>query len=199
MGQCWKCGGELPSYAVKCTWCGRSTFATAFFQVVSLAVVTVALLLITGVLPFAQVVEWYPGLSKWAPQPAASSAAAGPAEGGGSTLPPGGYGTVGGTGQAQQQTDGRTDGRDQGRQGDEDCATGARATTLALANPGWSAGDVGLIACRQVRAGFTEDQVRAALGSPRQVMEPSGASPVSVWVYRRQRVVFERDTVVGVR
>ena len=78
-----------------------------------------------------------------------------------------------------------------------DCATGVRA--LALANPGWSAGDVGLIACRQVRAGFTEAQVRAALGNPREVKEPSGASPVSVWVYRQQRVVFERDTVVGVR
>jgi hypothetical protein len=58
---------------------------------------------------------------------------------------------------------------------------------------------VGLIACRQVRVGFTEDQVRAALGRPREINEPSGASPVSVWVYRGRRVVFEKDTVVGVR
>ena len=197
MGQCWRCGGELPSYAVKCTWCGRSTFASAFFQVVSLAVVTVALLLITGVLPFAQVVEWYPGLQRFAPRPAATGAQAGPddAQGGQGGQGVRGYGEAGAVvpgGQGGQ-------GGQVGQVADEACGTGARARTLALANPTWSAGDVGLIACRQVRPGFTEAQVRAALGSPREVMEPGGASPVSVWVYRQQRVVFERDTVVGVR
>ena len=214
MGQCWRCGGEMPSYAVRCTWCGRSTFATAFFQVISLAVVTVALLLITGVLPFAKLVEWYPGLSKWAPRPAASAAQAGEVSGGqGGQGGQGGrgYGEVGRVAPNEQGGQGGRDGgsgRDdaqrggqggQGGQVDDDCATGARARTLALANPGWTAGDVGLIACRQVRVGFTEDQVRASLGRPREVNEPSGASPVSVWVYRQQRVVFERDTVVGVR
>ena len=195
MGQCWRCGGELPSYAVKCTWCGRSTFASAFFQVMSVAVVTVALLLITGVLPFAQVVEWYPGLQRFAPRPAATSAQAGPAEGGqGGQGGQGvrGYGEVGQDGQVGREAE-------PARPEGEACATGARARTLALANPTWSAGDVGLIACRQVRPGFTEAQVRTALGSPREVMEPGGASPVSVWVYRQRRVVFERDTVVGVR
>ena len=115
MGQCWRCGGELPSYAVKCTWCGRSTFVSAFFQVISLAVVTVALLLITGALPFAKLVDWYPGLERFAPRAAATSTAAGPVESGqggqggqgGSTLPLGGYGTVEGTDQ-QTDRDGRT-------------------------------------------------------------------------------------------
>lgn len=173
---------------------------SAFFQVISLAVVTVALLLITGVLPFAKLVDWYPGLQRFAPKPAATSAEAGPDDGQGGQGGQGGrgYGEVGAV------VPGGQGGRDaEGGQGgqvaDEACATGARAKTLALANPGWSAGDVGLIACRQVRPGFDEAQVRAALGSPREVMEPSGASPVSVWVYRQQRVVFERDTVVGVR
>ena len=209
MGQCWRCGGELPSYAVKCTWCGRSTFVSAFFQVISLAVVTVALLLITGALPFSQVVEWYPGLAKWAPQ---STAVMGGRNGesDGADAQTGGQGgrgygevgavTPGGRDGAGGEPRARTGGQGgQGGQDDSACATGARARTLALANPGWSAGDVGLIACRQVRAGFTEAQVRAALGNPREVKEPGGASPVSVWVYRQQRVVFERDTVVGVR
>jgi hypothetical protein len=173
---------------------------SAFFQVVSLAVVTVALLLITGVLPFAQLVEWYPGLQRFAPRPAATSAQAGPddAQGGQGGQGVRGYGEVGAvTPGGQDGQDGR--GGQGGQVADEACATGPRARTLALAHPDWSTGDVGLIACRQVRAGFTEAQVRAALGSPREVMEPSGASPVSVWVYRQQRVVFERDTVVGVR
>ena len=140
MGQCWRCGGELPSYAVRCTWCGRSTFVSAFFQVVSLAVVTVALLLFTGVLPFAQVVEWYPGLQRFAPRPAATGAQAGPddAQGGQGGQGVRGYGEVGAVGQGGQ--DGRE--AELARPEGEACTTGPRARTLALANPTWSAGDV---------------------------------------------------------
>ena len=171
---------------------------SAFFQVISLAVVTVALLLITGVLPFAKLVDWYPGLQRFAPRAAATSTEAGPVESGQGGQGGRGYGEVGAVTPGGQGGSGAA-GRPPADADDAACATGARARTLALANPGWSAGDVGLIACRQVRAGFTEAQVRAALGNPREVKEPSGASPVSVWVYRQQRVVFERDTVVGVR
>ena len=57
MAQCWRCGGELPSYAVRCTWCGRSTSVSAFFQVVSIAVIVVAALLFTGIIPVQELRE----------------------------------------------------------------------------------------------------------------------------------------------
>ncbi len=62
MAQCWKCGGQMPPYAVRCGWCGRSTTVSAFLQVTSIAVVIVGALVVAGVVPMSRITRYIPGL-----------------------------------------------------------------------------------------------------------------------------------------
>lgn len=210
MAQCWRCGGELPSYAVRCTWCGRSTSVSAFFQVVSIAVIVVAALVFTGVIPVQQLRERWPGLAKVTPFLEAPDQEAAVAGGGGG-LPAGGYGRPEG-GRSDAETERRRLEREQDASGaapgaqayvaevdETGCAAPARLVPLRVRFPSMTDGDLGLIACGQVRLGFLPEHVTAALGRPRRVIEPGGRSPIAVWEYRNRRVVFERDTVVAVR
>ena len=71
MAQCWKCGGQMPSYAVRCGWCGRSTTVSAFLQVFSIAVVVVGGLVLAGVMPMSSITRHIPGLETRAGLPTA--------------------------------------------------------------------------------------------------------------------------------
>jgi hypothetical protein len=83
--------------------------------------------------------------------------------------------------------------------GPANCESADKVDALAKVHAGWSRADLLLISCGKVAEGFTTKQVIAALGRPRSVNRPSGASQVEEWVYRNQRLVMERGTVVSVR
>lgn len=215
MAQCWKCGGQMPPYAVRCGWCGRSTTVSAFVQVISIAVVIVGALVVAGVVPMSRITRYIPGLrteagpavvaadvsplpdqsppadvSPSAPGSPASSRplrrAAEPPSNRGGDHTKSDNGTV--AGPATQALTARVA-----------CDAEDRVDALAAQHPGWGRAELILIACRKVGVGFTGDQVIASIGRPRRVNRPDGASQVEEWVYRTQRVVLERGQVVSVR
>ena len=83
--------------------------------------------------------------------------------------------------------------------GSNSCESPDKVDALAKLHPSWTRADLLLISCGKVVEGFTTEQVIAAIGRPRSINRPSGASPVETWVYRTQRLVVERGTVVSVR
>jgi hypothetical protein len=211
MAQCWKCGGQMPAYAVRCGWCGRSTTVSAFFQVVSIAVVVVAGLVIAGVMPMSTITRHIPGLAVNAGLPQAPmSAEAGPAE---AAAAPGSPAAPRVARQQQAASDQRPKSSRQPASSSQTAGPGTQALTAGAANcesadkvdalakvhAGWSRADLLLISCGKVTEGFTTEQVIASIGRPRSVNRPKGASLVEEWVYRNQRLVVERGTVVSVR
>jgi hypothetical protein len=216
MAQCWKCGGQMSPYAARCGWCGRSTTVSAFFQVLSIAVVVVAGLVIAGVMPMSTITRHIPGLETRAGLPTVptdpQAAAAQPAPAPGSPAEPR-------TAQAAGQRSSRADDEEKRRaaespsrrgveagpgtqaltSGSERCESADRVDALAKQHADWSRADLLLISCGKVAEGFTTEQVIASIGRPRSVNRPSGASQVEEWVYRTQRLVLERGSVVSVR
>ena len=219
MAQCWKCGGQMPAYAVRCGWCGRSTTVSAFFQVLSIAVVVVAGLVIAGVMPMSTITRHIPGLETRAGFPTApidpEAAAAEPAPAPGSPAEARQASSVESRADAEQrrrdqERDSRPAVQPSSRQsagpgtqaltaGAAGCESPDRVDALAAQHADWSRADLLLISCGRVTDGFTTDQVIAAIGRPRTVNRPKGASLVEEWVYRDQRLVVERGTVVSVR
>ena len=202
MAQCWKCGGQMPAYAVRCGWCGRSTTVSAFFQVISITAIVVAALIVAGVLPMDRVRKVIPGLRTTASPLPPREEKPQSAIAGGSGKSPGGYGSEADRTDRADKAD-RTDksgGTMALKSGpDATCDAPARLAALTREHPDWAAPDAVLISCGRVRTGFTEEQVRASLGRPVRVMQPGGASVAEVWVYRTRRVVLERGVVVSVR
>ena len=204
MAQCWKCGGQMPAYAVRCGWCGRSTTVSAFFQVISITAIVVAALIVAGVLPMDRVRKVIPGLRTTASPLPPREEKPQSAIAGGSGKSPGGYGTVGSgslTGEADKADKADKSGGTMALKSGPDatCDAPARLAALTQEHPDWAAPDAVLISCGRVRTGFTEEQVRASLGRPLRVMQPGGESVAEVWVYRTRRVVLERGVVVSVR
>ena len=215
MAQCWKCGGQMPSYAVRCGWCGRSTTVSAFLQVLSIAVVVVGGLVIAGVMPLSSITRHIPGLETRAGLPTVEAdAEAAPAEAAaapGSPAEPKERRTPNAERQASA-AEGQASGVRRPASGAEAgpgtqaltaganrCESQDRVDALARQHADWSRADLLLISCGKVAVGFSTDQAIAALGRPRSVNRPSGASQVEEWVYRSQRLVLERGSVVSVR
>jgi hypothetical protein len=197
MPNCWRCGGQISSYASRCTWCGRSTSVSAFLQVSALAALIFASLVVGGIVPIKSLAGLYPGnWIKESPLPARSPEATEGAGGGGK---PGGtrtgYGAVEDR-RAPAQPDRASS---QNEESTPACASEPRLDLLAVRYREWSRADLALISCRRVREGFSEAQVIAARGRPRRRTSPEGQTSLEVWVYRDMRVVFEGDRVVSVR
>ena len=217
MAQCWKCGGQMPPYAVRCGWCGRSTTVSAFFQVFSIAAVIVAGLVIAGVMPMSTITRHIPGLETRAGLPTAPvDPEAKPAE----AAPAPGSPAEARTARAAEAPSRRADDEEARRQaaeassrrgieagpgtqaltsGSNSCESADKVDALAKQHPDWTRADLLLISCGKVAEGFTTEQVIASIGRPRRVNRPSGASLVEEWVYRNQRLVVERGSVVSVR
>jgi hypothetical protein len=217
MAQCWKCGGQMPAYAVRCGWCGRSTTVSAFLQVLSIAVVVVGGLVIAGVVPLSSITSRIPGLETRAglptapmdPSPEPDQVAAAP---GSPAAPRTASREVEGSRSRADEEEARRAAEPRSRRGVEagpvaqaltsdgnSCESADRVDALAAKHSGWSRADLLLISCGKVAEGFSTDQVIAALGRPRSINRPAGASLVEDWVYRSQRLVVERGSVVSVR
>jgi hypothetical protein len=207
MANCWRCGGQISSYASRCTWCGRSTSVSAFLQVIAFGVLIVAALFVGGLLPIDALTRYLP--SNWlkeSPLPPRSAEAAEGSGGGGAQASGGGYGTVAvPAGPADEPRAAARAAERQRREQDEspasrsDCDSEARINLLAVRYGDWSREDLALIACRRLRDGFSADQVVAARGRPQRRTSPGGQTTMEVWVYRDMRVVLDGGRVVSIR
>lgn len=211
MANCWRCGGQISSYASRCTWCGRSTTVSGFLQVTAFATLIVAALVVGGVVPVGAFTRFLPtNWLKESPLPprsteATEGAGGGGAQGGGAR---GGYGAVGTQTPEQQR-------REAARSAAEERARAERAERLAASRPGcdsperidalaarhadWDRNDIALIVCRRLREGFSEAQLVAARGRPLRRMTPDSTSGMQVWVYRDIRVLVDGDRIVSIR
>jgi len=199
MANCWRCGGQISSYASRCTWCGRSTTVSAFLQVVAFATLIVAALVVGGVVPVGAFTRFLPtGWIDRSPLPPRSTetgevTGGGGAAGGGR----GGYGAV--PSAEQQRRDEPSEQAERATAGRPRCDSPERINALAARHDDWDRSDLALIACRRLREGFTEAQLVAARGRPLRRMTPDSASGMEVWVYRDLRVVLDRDRIVSIR
>ena len=200
----------MGAYASRCNWCGRSSSVSTIFQLLTLAGMIVAALIVGGVMPLSTLSVVLP--DSWFDEtpvlPQATESATGsdaPAPNGGTGGTRGGYGApgVGGSGESdpgpRRRADGPADRRGVviGPASDSTaCASPAAVSALALRFASWSRADVELVACRRIRTGFTPDQVIAALGRPQRRIDSGDGSGTVVWVYRDRRVVIERGQVV---
>ena len=196
----------MSPYAIRCNWCGRSTTVSAFFQVLTIGILIAAGLVVGGVMPLDAVTRYLPaGILERSPfrgRPVESAEAPGRGEA------PGGYGRAESRGatearepsRADEEADRRRRAQREARQtaaaGGEGCASIARLNALAARYDTWSAADLRLIACREVRHGFTTDQLRASRGRPLREVD---SAATRVWVYRDMRVVVQDDQVVAIR
>jgi len=208
MANCWRCGGQISSYASRCTWCGRSTSVSAFLQVIAFATLIVAALFVGGLLPATALTRYLP--SNWlkaSPLPSRSPSTSEGAGGGGAPQGGGaGYGAVAGPGQpsdgrrpAASTTERERDRDDRSAASGPNCGSDARISVLSVRYPDWSRDDLALIACGRLREGFSADQVTAARGRPLRRTRPEGESSLEVWVYRDIRVVLDGDRVASIR
>ena len=197
----------MSPYAIRCNWCGRSTTVSAFFQVATIGVLIAAALVVGGVMPLDAVTRYLPaGLlddSPFRQRPMET------AEGPGRGEAPGGYGRPesrtatderSGQSRADEEEDRRRRAQREARQSATatggGCASTARVNALAARYDSWSAADLRLIACREVREGFTSDQLIASRGRPLRQVDSAASK---VWVYRDMRVVVQDDQVVAIR
>jgi hypothetical protein len=199
MANCWRCGGQISSYAARCNWCGRSTTVSGFLQVLTLGVLVLAALVVGGVVPLGTFTRYLP--TNWieaAPLPAQTGAV--PA-GGGDRGGQGGGSAAAGVGAPVSRDRERPASRAEERQTSSlpDCDSPQRIALLAVRHAEWNRDDLALIACRKLREGFSDEQVVAAQGRPLRRLSPDTASGMEVWVYRDMRVVLERDRVVSIR
>ena len=204
----------MGAYASRCNWCGRSSAVSTIFQLVTLAALVVAALVVGGVMPLSSLSVVLPDawFSETPTLPTPTETAAGsdaPAPNGSSSGGArGGYGAPGGGGRTQEKTRSRADQAAADRRrgvvigpasessDSAACASSAAITALGLRYGSWSRADLELIACRRIRPGFTPDQVTAALGQPRRRIQSGDGTGTAVWVYRDRRVVLERGAVV---
>jgi hypothetical protein len=194
----------MSPYAARCNWCGRSTTVSAFFQVATIGVLIAAALVVGGVMPVDAVTRYLPaGILKDSPlrQPAPESAT-----GSGRGEAPGGYGRPESRSGSSDRRPSRADEEEARRRqasrrqrqvtgATDRCDSADRITSLANRYP-WAASDLRLIACREVREGFTEDQLIASRGRPSRQVDSAGSE---VWVYRDMRVVVQADRVIAIR
>ena len=209
MANCWRCGGQISSYASRCTWCGRSTSVSAFLQVVAFATLIVAALVVGGLVPIGAFTRFLP--TNWlreSPLPARSAEAVEGAGGGQGGRPGAGYGAVGAqppVPDSRREAAARSEERERVAREEQaaasrpDCDSEVRVNLLSVRYAEWTREDLALIACRRLREGFSEEQLIAARGRPLRRSTPPGASDMEVWIYRDMRVVLERGQVVSVR
>jgi hypothetical protein len=75
-------------------------------------------------------------------------------------------------------------------------ADSARLSRLGHGRQDWDDEVRALISCRQVRPGFSADQLRAALGRPAKVVRRDSGE--EEWIYNQQRVVVKDGRVISI-
>ncbi len=69
-----------------------------------------------------------------------------------------------------------------------------RYRTLASTHPEWDREVWAAVTCKQVRPGFTPEQLRAALGEPDSIARDE--ADVETWLYRNDRVTLSKGRVL---
>ena len=76
------------------------------------------------------------------------------------------------------------------------CADSSAIGRLISRYPNWADSDLGLIACGNVRSGFSGDQARAALGKPVRITRDGPAR--EKWQYDGVTLLVEQGRVISV-
>jgi hypothetical protein len=83
-----------------------------------------------------------------------------------------------------------------GRQPSCNVADSARLSRLSRAHRDWDQQVRDLISCRQVRPGFSVEQLRAAVGKPAKIVQHESGG--EEWIYNQLRVVVKDGQVTAV-
>lgn len=195
--RCPGCGGQISPHTTTCPWCGRSVVGSVLVQM------TIAAVLVVGVASFTGLVNWsrmLPHLSFSEPAPTSPTARSGPrrAEQGGRTVmdrifeaSPDSRARVERVSKMAASV--ATEGTGKG------CGVvdSSKIRTLVRRYNGWNDRVLALVACGQVRRGFTADQARAALGDPVSVL-PQTETGAEVWVYGDLKLTIRDGRVASV-
>jgi hypothetical protein len=167
---------------------------SAFFQVSTLAALTLGGLFMTGLLPTDRLEPYLPFLRN-DDSPFATEMGVTEPAGTSTGAVPDGYGTPSPDGASAQPAVTDPTRRKAPVPARPGCDAPSTVHRLASRYPGWSRADLALIACARVRRGFTAGQVRASRGEPDSVSEPSPG--VQIWSYSAGDVTFAGGVVVA--
>lgn len=222
MTQCRRCGGQISSNSTSCPWCGHATTFNLVGPLLLVILIGTGIGFGLGLIRW-QWLEQTLGLDRGFIDPVATADGSG--GGGGGTggdltwrLPPGpdpandyhGAGAAGGRGgtpraapsgapaapQARVATVTRASRSAPSSSGSLGCADSSAIGRLVSRYPKWADSDLGLIACGNVRTGFSGDQVRASLGKPVRVTRDGPAR--EKWQYDGITVLVEQGRVISV-
>jgi hypothetical protein len=194
--RCPGCGGQITPHTTTCQWCGHSIAASVFVQVI------IAVLLLGGVATFTGLLPWpkfLPHLSfltgavpSIPPPPPPAEGTQRDAE---SDMITRAFEATSEAAADQRSVSKAQPRKQTSRRG---CVHGdsTRLRSLAQQYQDWDASVLNLVACGQIRTGFTAEQARAALGAPGRVEQGAGQE---VWIYDRMKVVIADGRVSSVR
>jgi hypothetical protein len=205
--QCPSCSGQMSTNDSTCPWCGRSPWLGTVLQLLVAGCLVLGATIFSGVLPWSSVSRFLHidqdddlAVTSQAPRPASRPE----------------HGGSGARSQNDAIPSSRRDGdrqrseeasavatsessRSQRSAADASCASPDRIRQLTQLHREWSQRDAALIACGELRNGFTTSQVEAALGRPPEVVQDSSGRGREEWVYGQTRVTVEGGRVVRVR
>ena len=195
--RCPGCGGQINPHTTTCPWCGHSVAGSMFAQLILAAVLLVGVASFTGIFRWSRVI---PGLSTSGramdepPVPMGS----GSGYGGSSIMDK----VFDANGTLPQRVDriSKMARSESGQGGQGTCGSVGAAKVRALLQryEKWDDQVLASVICGQVRAGFTVDQVRAAVGAPDAVLR-RGLGGQEQWVYQDMTLTIQNGRVTQVQ
>ena len=182
------CGGQMSRSASRCPWCHRGRGGGVVLEFIFGALAAAGLgtvaALATGVLTTAQVTGAIGGLADRVPSPPPPAITTGSA-------------LLQVDDEPAEELDRRSERvrRETARVTRDGCADPATLRGLVERYRDWADGDLALIACGQIRSGFSGAQVVAAIGEPQErLATPDGQEQ---WRYAGRRVTLRGGQVVA--
>jgi len=197
LNRCPGCGGQINPHTTTCPWCGHSVAGSLFLQLMLAAVLLIGVASFTGIFRWSRVI---PQLSFSGPAPMNEPPVSSPSE-------PGSPGVMdrmfdGNAATLPHRVDriSKMSQSQAGAAGQQACGPVGAAKVRALLKRygNWDDQVLASVACGQVRAGFTVDQVRAAVGMPESVLR-HGAAGEEQWVYQDMTLTIENGRVTEVQ
>jgi hypothetical protein len=196
LNRCPGCGGQINPHTTTCPWCGHSVTGSLVLQLILAAVLLVGVASFTGIFRWSKVIPQLSlGAAPMDEPPVVSSSSEPSSPGvmnrvfdGNATLPQR-VDRISKMSRSQADMAGR-----------EACGPVGAAKIRALLKRygGWDDQVLASVACGQVRAGFTVDQVHAAVGMPESVLRRD-AGGQEQWVYHDMTLTIENGRVTGVQ
>jgi hypothetical protein len=196
LNRCPGCGGQINPHTTTCPWCGHSVAGSLFLQLILAAVLLIGVASFTGIFRWSNVIPQLSFSGAPMDEPPVEASSNQPSSpgvmdrvfSGNATLP--------------QRVDriSKMSQSQAGPAGQQACGPVGAAKVRALLKRygNWDDQVLASVACGQVRAGFTVDQVRAAVGMPESVLR-HGAAGEEQWMYHDMTLTIENGRVTEVQ